>query len=109
MIGSERNVVSRRKPHVEVRRSPTRHAPTPDSQGTPLDTACVGRRPSLGGSNMKMRRLQLAAALLGASPLLAAGQQPARPMPMQNQSAMTCPMGMHGMIMGPMGDSMMRG
>ena len=62
---------------------------------------------------MKMRMLQLAAALLGISPLLAAAQQPTRPMPMQNQSAMACPMGMHGMMMGPMmgpmGDSMMRG
>jgi Spy/CpxP family protein refolding chaperone len=58
---------------------------------------------------MKMRMLQLAAALLGAFPLLAAGQQPTRPRPRQNQSAMTCPMGMHGMMMGPMGDSMMRG
>lgn len=29
-------------------------------------------------------------------------------MPMHNQSAMTCPMGMHGMMMGPMGDGMMR-
>ena len=58
---------------------------------------------------MKMRMLQLAAALLGISPLLAAAQQPTRPMPMQNPSAMACPMAMHGMMMGPMGDSMMRG
>lgn len=57
---------------------------------------------------MKKQMLQLAVALLAGSPSLAAGQQPARPMPMRNQSAMACPMAMHGMMMEPMGDSMMR-
>ena len=57
---------------------------------------------------MKTRVLELAVAILAGYPLLATAQQPTRPMPMQNQSAMTCPMGMHGMMMGMMGDGMMR-
>lgn len=57
---------------------------------------------------MKMRMLQLAAALLASSPLVTGAQQPPRPMRMQNQSAMPCPMAMHGMMMGSMGDSTMR-
>ena len=57
---------------------------------------------------MKKRMLRLALALLAGSPLLTAAQQPSRPMPTQNQSAVTCPMGMHGMMMGAMGEGMMR-
>ena len=56
---------------------------------------------------MKKRMFQLAVAMLAVSPLMGTAQQPTRSMPMQNQSGMTCPMGMHGMMMGTMGDGMM--
>ncbi len=49
---------------------------------------------------MKKPMLQLAVAMLAAYPFLAAAQQPPPPM--------ACP-GMHGMMMGGMGEGMMRG
>lgn len=55
---------------------------------------------------MNTRMITLVVAMAGA-PLVAAAQQPARPMPMRNQSAMPCDM--HGMMMGPMMGPMMPG
>ena len=57
---------------------------------------------------MKRRLIPIAVAILTGSPLVAAAQQQTRPMRMQNQSSMACPMGMHGMMMGMMGNDMMR-
>lgn len=57
---------------------------------------------------MKKRALQLAVALMASSPLVTGAQQPPRPMQMRDHPAMSCAMAMHGMMMGPMGDSMMR-
>jgi Spy/CpxP family protein refolding chaperone len=57
---------------------------------------------------MKRLLIPIAVAILTGSPLVAAAQQPTRPMRMQNQSPMPCPMGMHGMMMGMMGNNMMR-
>lgn len=52
---------------------------------------------------MKRRLIPIAVAILTGSPLVATAQQQTRPMRMQNQSSMACPMGMHGMMMGMMG------
>ena len=57
--------------------------------------------------DMNKAMLQLAVAMLAGCASLMAAQQPAHPM--QNQSAMACPVDMHGMMMGMMGDGMMRG
>ena len=52
---------------------------------------------------MKRRLIPIAIAILTGSPVVAAAQQQTRPMRMQSQSSMACPMGMHGMMMGMMG------
>ena len=52
---------------------------------------------------MKRHLIPIAVAILTGSPLVAAAQQPTRPMRMQNQSSSPCPIGMHGMMMGMMG------
>ena len=53
---------------------------------------------------MNRRMLQLAIAMVAVYPWLAGSQQPNRPMPM------SCPMGLHAMMMmGGMGEGMMRG
>ena len=57
---------------------------------------------------MKRRLIPIAVAMLTGSPFVAAAQQQTRPMRMQNQSSMACPMGMHGMMMGMTGHDMMR-
>ncbi|HEU4697869.1 MAG TPA: periplasmic heavy metal sensor [Gemmatimonadales bacterium] len=57
---------------------------------------------------MKQRMLPIAVAVLVASPLVAAAQQPTRPKRAQDQAAAACPMGMHGMMMGMMPGGMMR-